>query len=732
MNQYQKNRKSFQLARNQFGAGLIEVLIVILLLGVGLVSMSRIQVVVLQEGGTANNRAVAVQLAQAKLDEFKTFKCPRFVSGSNCVSVNASDKDFFGIVSGADAAVISTLGGTPLNTSFSRSWTVVDYYLCGAGTSATTSNCTAPNTPKSFPDIKVIDITVTWSDARPNQSVVLTSAIQSSDSFSMADAFGGTGTVFGKPQVKYNPLGVPDAVPVVINIGNLRETSKPVPTVSRQGDSTLVKFSSTVYTANGSQNIAVSNDEFVTVSCVCEFNGTGLGMTPTRMVWNSVAQKLEHELGVQVEKTIGRVPTTGTSSSQPAACQLCCRDHHDVSGSSYPKYSPAQSSSGVHQHFRPNASGDLIAVTSGQYLEACRLKRIDGFFYVMQDWLLRDVVVMPKDDYLSASDGVALAAYQNYLASKLGHVVVGDPALNPEKTSLSDRNFVGLVAGQQAQLLARGLYIDPIYQCRPGLLTLESRQPCAAGNDPTQIDAQYRNDLATIKVANNPNDNWLRHVSFSEVNVTLLAGWVSGADRRITVDNEPVTDIVDPVTGYYTSYYRGRVTGYTGTGVGYGGAAITAELRTGNTGVTSGVMSRPGDPQGYDRYPGESAAALSDSIVVTRLNDGTNFGISGNFVLRFTSQSFKPKPNTWGVTASPASGVICRSTGNANAPGYSCTVPSGWSGTLTPFALAGGPGNDPAGTLYYFSPGSRTYANGVTSALSNQNFDFCREKSQCP
>ena len=61
-----------------------------------------------------------------------------------------------------------------------------------------------------------------------------------------------------------------------------------------------------------------------------------------------------------------------------------------------------------------------------------------------------------------------------------------------------------------------------------------------------------------------------------------------------------------------------------------------------------------------------------------------------------------------GVVLAASGGVSCGTTGGAGA--YSCTVPSGWSGTVTP-ALAG----------YTFTPGSRSYS-GVTADAPAQGY----------
>lgn len=693
------------------GVGLLEVLVTLLVMGVGMFAMAKLHTNLIQYGVTTNNRAVASTLAQAKLEELRQFKLVKATPDEPC---SAMVPCFVGIASQEEDIVVGGL-------KFHRSVVLNDptgnhVFLDASG-----------NRTDRFL-YKYLEVKVAWEDINGPDEVVLRSIVYPTDN-AVASVSGapGTGSSSPGPRVKYIPVGVPDAVPIEIGSSKYREASKPVPDISQHQHSTVVKFNNTSYSTP--DNTILANEEFVTLSCVCEFAAGTQGMTPSRQVWNSTDKKLDIELGELVSKSVGRVPTSGQEANQSKLCDVCCRDHHDVTGSGYPKYSPEQDSF-PHKHYRPNSSGVLQEVTSGQYLESCRMQRINGLYYVLPDWLLRDLVVMPKDDYLSVA--ATLTKYQAYIQQGIAFWALGDGSA-PDKNAagvLADRNFLQLAAGQQAQLLARGIYVDTIYKCRPGARMLDSGIECPAGTDPTQVDATYKSDVLAIKAAASSTDDWRRHVSVSEVNLTVLGTWATDQPTRVTVDNQPVQDILDSATGYYTSYYRGRVTGYSGSGATAGPANITATARTGNTGLTSGVMSAAGNVDGFGRYPNDDLSLKSDAISVQRLASLTTYGVSGNLQLVFTTQAEKPKPASWGATASPSAGVTCTSTGNANGPGYSCTVPSGWAGTITPFATAGGGGNDPAGTTYYFKPSSQTHP-AVTAAKPNQHFQFCKVQSLC-
>ncbi len=698
--------------QSQSGTGLIEVLVAILVLAVGMLGMSKLNALLIRDGGTANNRAIAVSLAQEKLDDLRGFKwiSPTSSYGEDCGAGIFCFSEIATNAGGYEAPVSGTLrfptgAVTVGNTSFNRTWTVVDN--------------------GSF---KLVTVTVNWTDQNGAASEVLTSAIWGDDAGVTGFGAGGPGIALSGPKVPYD--AEVDAVRIEIGSSKYKESSKPVPDVSQHGDSTMVTFETTDYSTP--DNKTISKEEFVTLSCVCEFEAanTRQGRTPTRMIWNNQTKELEPELGELVTKVTGRKPTSGSAANQPELCDSCCRDHHDIAGNTHPKYQPSRPSgdysSGDHRHYWPN-SGTLEERSSGNYLEACRFERVDGLFYAMQDWTMVDLIVMPKDNYLDNS--TAMTAYQTYLEGLIANSVGGSA---PNKNSLADRNFLSLAQGQQAQLLARGLYIDPIYQCRPGAVGVISGQICVSGV-PTSLDTTYTSYVSALRAADTGSlGAWRKLVPFNEVNLTVLASWVSGNSSRVSVDNDFVQDIVNPDTGYYTTYYRGRVTGQDSPGP----ATITATARTGNTGLTSGVISSAGNPDGYGLSPTDDANPLSDSITVTRRAVTTTFGISGNLQLTFgagnLASSTKPKQTAWGANASPNTDVTCASTGNANNPGYSCEVPQGWTGTITPFASSSGDGgDDAAGTTYYFYQTSITYTTPVAAGLTNQNFNLCKVQSYC-
>lgn len=712
-------KKSRNISANSSrGSGLLEVLIAVLVLSIGMLSIARLHSTLIKEGSAANNRAIAVKLAQTRLDQLRQFRytgpdasrainpdCSQRTALVNNIEVNVSC--FTSIAAEANAQLVE-FANIDSNTTFS--WQV-----------------TAVNGNNTQRDVTVA---VSWADAvDPNnvQTVQLTSTIFAINAEAQAIGDGsGIGAMSDGPKVFHNPGALPDVVAIDLNNNDRIESDRPTPSVSRHGHSVVVNFETTTFKTSNNQALAVA--DYSTVSCVCTSDSDGPAYTPARWVWypgtDSKAPLPEIELGTLVTKSRGRVPNSGQVASQDPLCDICCRDHHDVNDNSYPKYDPARPATdytnNTHNHY--NLATDISG--SNIYLESCRMVRADGIYRVMQDWNLRDILVIPKDNYLDNQTN--FQSYTNYVESVLQYQFAGGTP--PTKPT---RPIIELVPSQQAQLLARGIYLDNIYNCRPGNKSRVTGEACNPGSNPNQINTAYQTYVNNKIQAN--DREWLRQAVFAEVNLTVLASWSAGnvngtTPPYIQVDNQYVQNIFNPDTNYYTTYYRGRVTGTTSAG----DTNITAEARVSNTGFTSGVYSSSTRPQGWGTDTHDESTVITDSIVVRSIGSVATFGISGSFNRVGASNSTLPKPSAWGATASPSTGVTCSATGNsANNMGYSCTVPSGWSGTITPTATTNGRNPaDHSGTSYFFRPTSRTFTN-VTAGITGQNFDICINASLC-
>lgn len=753
--------------KNQRGFTMLEVLFSMVVLSIALLATARMHALVTQDGGFAKVRAVAANLAQEKLDDLKSFT--HLTDGTTTDDTNAATtsnycgQGTFCFSEIATGSVSAPYGGgqenndgtlkiasgnvTIHNTIYNRTWTLTnhdsvtglgDYYRCGTS-APSTSNCDSPNT-KAYPDFKVVEITVAWNDGQApnncvgtlattyNRCVVMRTTIHASpltaEANSLAAPYNGSG-----PKVSYRPIGVPDAVPVPLNVGGnqQKETSKPLPDVSTSGKSKLVTFSVVTYDTNQSLGDGTFNtlrrEEFFTVNCICKYaNGTSSNLTASRMVWDG--SELVTEIGGSATKATATAHTSGPNSDpdQPAECNRCCAQHHDAAGTDHAKFDPERPStdyytsgnaSGDHKHYWWTTVGtpaDGLTVVDGAadriYLEACRFSRVNGINYLWQDWQMVDMTAF---DYLYLQNADNLAAYQTYLGNKIKYEVRTDGGITEtDPAKPTGRDFT-IFQGELRQILGRAVYLDKIYQ----------------KDSPTQLDQDYYNAIDAKITA---GEDWLLHVPFYEANLTLLVDWSSSNNTNVPVTMQKVDTIVDPATNYYGSYSRGRVTGaVAGTT-----ANITVRALTSNSGLTSGVYADTGvncpataaNCISYGIDLQDNSTTESDSIAVSVANASSTVAISGIITKGTTGNILPSITMTATSTAGSASCGAVSVTGSQAS--YTCDVSVGWSGTLTPsksgfvFDTVAGDGS---------TVGSRNYSN-VTAGDTGEDYLICQ--SSCP
>lgn len=137
------------------GFSLIETLIAILVLAVGLAAVARFQGTLLQDSSLAKERSEAVQLAQEKLEQLRSYRQ---------IDSSATEFDFGDIVS---STTNDSIAGK--SASFTRSWTVTNTQQTVASGTYT---------------YKTVIVTVTWSRAGTSQAdttVRLTTIISNAD-----------------------------------------------------------------------------------------------------------------------------------------------------------------------------------------------------------------------------------------------------------------------------------------------------------------------------------------------------------------------------------------------------------------------------------------------------------------------------------------------------------------------------------------------------------------------
>ncbi|MCL5801098.1 MAG: prepilin-type N-terminal cleavage/methylation domain-containing protein [Gammaproteobacteria bacterium] len=143
-------------ATTQTGFSLLEVLITLVVLGAGLISLAKFQGTVLQDNDLAKARSVAAQLAEEKIEQFRSFRFLDTATGG----------------AGSYESISSNPTGESLavsNVTYARTWTVTDFCFPIARNSpgepnnppqrASLGGCRRP-----IPDFKNVTVKVEWTD----------------------------------------------------------------------------------------------------------------------------------------------------------------------------------------------------------------------------------------------------------------------------------------------------------------------------------------------------------------------------------------------------------------------------------------------------------------------------------------------------------------------------------------------------------------------------------------
>lgn len=548
----------------QKGFGLLEILITLVVLGVGivgLVAMSKSGLIISQDG---SRYETAMRLAESKLDEFRNF---------NSVITATAPLTAYNQISSASASV--TMSGDP----YSLTWTVTNQYLNGSNW----QNTAPVGYRLSYPGRKAITVSVGWTDSEGQaQTLQLAGNVSPIESLSSAQLDGGLDTTRQGPKVNYTPGVAPDVISVELGDGNKQETSKPLPTVtSKDGQvGKLVQFETVTYKPEAGGSTQQVLQDMASVSCSCSFDDNLSSYLPGQ-VYNSSSNQLYWKAGAMQSKPTGTLDNS--INGQPTLCTSCCKDHFDGSGSSFSNfYAPLNTS-------RVRYNNSLNAVTNGKYVDACRFVRLDGYYRPLPDWNLVKVVVTTADFLAKPANQASYQKYIKYVVKtyidwqkSTLRWVKGASATLPTITDFSTWLATNAEAGGNtttgitvstgtAQLIARGIYVDV-------------------------LDPVYLANIDTSSV------DYLTKIPFQDINLTMLAEWSMGpltlltgnATDYVAVTNEAVKTVVDLNNYYFGSYSRGYMTAKKSTKDSnqvLRDVTVRVTAYQGNSGITASLIS---------------------------------------------------------------------------------------------------------------------------------------------
>jgi Tfp pilus assembly protein PilV len=494
----------------QKGIGIIEVMVAAVIFALGIIAIIQLQGNFFTSSSSAQAHSVAMNLAEEKVEDLRGFE-----------AFDDTDADIFDFVAIANngggqcdttddnACVLTIPSGnvTVGNTAFTRTWTVTDYYY-NAGALTTTPNGSIAQ--------KDITVTIAWIDADGSAQTTTANAVINSNLVGsggvLVNNAGGSGEA---PEVPYTPSTDPRVTPIEVGTSSKRETLVP----SSQTVDGFARTQFTAYTYN-SNNILQRQEEFKNVACECRFNGTSSAGDETYAAsypeWNDLKDTYVDETGeLLTGKVKGCVQGGGSNcdSNPEPFCEICCRDHHDVTGVAR-KYDPYRSTddyetNGNHKHYN-----GTTAVTSGPYQESCRLKRVDGFWRVFQDWHMVNFDAVTLDDLNDSTVKASYATYakniidQHIDESKVAGETLTSPPSEPAATNHNlSGNYVNMTVGTPEEISGRALYLD-------------------------YMGATHLSEVQAKKTA---NEDYLLHIPFYEVEVVEVANWTSADDTVVEV-----------------------------------------------------------------------------------------------------------------------------------------------------------------------------------------------------
>lgn len=460
--------------RRATGMTLLEVLMAIVIFAVGMLALASLQGNLAKSSGDANMRTVAASIAEEEIEIMRSFQ--------------RVETDPDGLVSAYDDIVDGSKTVSRGGIDYAVNIDVTDKYF----DVDRETMLDAPPEGSGITDssIKLVEMTVTWntdavfqiddtnSAGLDSGSISFAAIINSIPSLNNAKVAAEDDGSPGTPPVDYTPGENPDIVALKLHDGGdgpskFKESTSPQPDVIRS-DNVETWFDVVTYSQdpNDAGAVFLRREEFLAVSCQCEFSGTtGPARLPT--LWDGY----QYVEGAIETKTYGVVPN-GVQQSQ--YCDICCRDHHDgaatTGDSNYQEkiYNSLTAVSGSnHPHYERDRRGNIEepAVTSGEYIEACRLVRKDGFLRVTKDAVQRGLNGFPEE-YLTFDDNIvdyseyvieaATDYYEN--GQDAGDFVqpedMSPPYRIPASTSNTATALPTVYLATTQQLRSRGIYTD--------------------------------------------------------------------------------------------------------------------------------------------------------------------------------------------------------------------------------------------------------------------------------
>ena len=498
--------------RRNRGFTLLEIMIAVLIISIGVTALANLQGKLSRYSTVAKQRTIAMNLAEQQIETMHSFYTMGDTGAGPCSIVQSGFDDL------ADCADGTTLSVG--NMQFDLSWNLDEFVQNADGT----TEIYAIDSSLLRPDLKLVTIRVEWGDGQGDtHHIELVDIVDGTSVFN-------TGRVLARvdsntpPRILFTQFDFPGVVEIAIGSDKVKGSTTPKPKITNQGVNVITTFDVVTFLQTGSNAYLQRREEFKVANCICTMNtGIDSGRAPT--TWTGK----EYTLGEQVSKRTGSV--SANESGQPAACEMCCNDHHDATGASdkYDSFRPAFDGDsggfnflGDHAHYQISNGVKTVADEGDDYLEVCRFIRKDGLFQLTTDLSVQNLDVV-KATYPTNFNSSYSTSVVNFVTDFTDLVSVPDyPSSVPDASYSSGALGIFLGnAGTKVQAMSRGIYIDYITD------ELLMKIKCLRAND-TGLYSDYCDLLK--------DPTWLEILPFFDVDVTSLANWNRGS-TAITLSN---------------------------------------------------------------------------------------------------------------------------------------------------------------------------------------------------
>jgi type IV pilus modification protein PilV len=537
--------KTFKFIHAPRGFSMIEVLISVVILGFGLLALAALQTTIIRSSSETKAQTIALQLAKDKLEDLRSYQ--NLAGYQALTSSNDTVNDSSGSLSGVN---------------YTRAWTVTRWaYKPSTATFVSVTPLTGTTPTGGNPAIytanneyKRVAVVVSWSDANgTTQSIGIEDAVGAiSPGDGSKIVLNNTSTSVPRyPRVViYDPSNTAGVIPIAVGNGTDTAATNPKPEVAGNNNNKRVvetRFDVLTYSGlNGGTAQAQSRVETAVIGCTCnKANANANDITYRPTYWNGFRYATPSVASYAPKS--GAASLANNAPPQSQYCDTCCRDHHDDSiATGKPKFDPRRT---THTHYKI-VNGALVAAgANDDYVESCRLIRVDGVFRVAAD-MYNDYfnLLATKNDGTATAYAPTTQATTNYKNIVLDYL---DARIINQANSLL-YNTILTNAAVTVLEIARSI------------------------NDPTSITMKLSNDYKwlhsrglfvdyleqeAIDKITNAKDNCvspatlsscvLRYTPFTSINMSELSNWSPLSGIQLVVSNNDFSGAGsgDPVRG---------------------------------------------------------------------------------------------------------------------------------------------------------------------------------------